>query len=57
MDVTRPYVTFEEVEIPVYNPVLILAGRHTFEPITLNLREDVNNSVQNLLVNNFPETV
>ena len=49
MDVTRPSVTFEEVEIPVYNSRAYLAGRHTFEPITLNLREDVNNSVQKLV--------
>ena len=49
MDVTRPSVTFEEVEIPVYNSRAYIAGRHTFEPITLNLREDVNNSVQKLV--------
>ena len=49
MDVTRPSVTFEEVEIPVYNSRAYLAGRHSFEPITLNLREDVNNSVQKLV--------
>lgn len=49
MDVTRPSVTFEEVEIPVYNSRAYIAGRHSFEPITLNLREDVNNSVQKLV--------
>jgi len=49
IDVTRPSVTFEEMEIPVYNSRAYLAGRHSFEPITLNLREDVNNSVQRLV--------
>ena len=49
MDVTRPSVTFEEIEIPVYNSRAYLAGRHSFEPITLNLREDVNNNVQKLV--------
>jgi len=49
IDVTRPSVTFEEMEIPVYNSRAYLAGRHSFEPITLNLREGVNNSVQRLV--------
>ena len=49
IDVTRPTVNFEELEIPVYNSRAYLAGRPTWEPITLNLREDVNNSVQKLV--------
>ena len=49
IDVTRPTVNFEELEIPIYNSRAYLAGRPTWEPITLNLREDVNNSVQKLV--------
>ena len=49
IDVTRPTVNFEELEIPVYNSRAYLAGRPTWEPITLNLREDVNNNVQKLV--------
>lgn len=49
IDVTRPTVNFEELEIPVYNSRAYLAGRPTWEAITLNLREDVNNSVQKLV--------
>tara|TARA_B100001057_G_scaffold64039_4_gene57603 strand:+ start:1507 stop:2136 length:630 start_codon:yes stop_codon:yes gene_type:complete len=49
IDVTRPTVNFEELEIPVYNSRAYLAGRPVWEPITLNLREDVNNSVQKLV--------
>tara|TARA_B110000503_G_scaffold65550_2_gene102987 strand:- start:150 stop:782 length:633 start_codon:yes stop_codon:yes gene_type:complete len=49
MDVTRPTVNFEEIEIPVYNSRAYLAGKHSWEPITLNLREDVNNNVQKLV--------
>ena len=30
-------------------PKSISAGKHTWEPTTLNLREDVNNNVQKLV--------
>jgi hypothetical protein len=49
VDVTRPTVSFEEIEIPVYNSRAYLAGKHAWEAITLNLREDVNNNVQKLV--------
>ena len=49
IDVTRPVVNFEEIEIPVYNSRASLAGKHAWDPITLNLREDVNNNVQKLV--------
>jgi hypothetical protein len=49
IDVTRPNVSFEQMTIDVYNSRVYLAGKHTWEPITLNLREDVNNNVQKLV--------
>ena len=49
MDVTRPNVTFEQMTVDIYNSKVFLAGKHTWEPITLNLREDVSNNVQKLV--------
>ena len=49
VDVGRPQVAFESIEIPVYNSKAYLAGKHTWQPISLNLREDVNNNVQKLV--------
>ena len=49
MDVTRPVVNFEEIEIPIYNSRAYLAGRHNWDPLTLNLREDVTGSIQKLV--------
>ena len=49
MDVTRPNLSFEKITLDVYNSKVYLAGKHTWEPITLNLREDVNNNVQKLV--------
>jgi len=49
MDVTRPNVSFEQMTVDIYNSKVFLAGKHTWEPITLNLREDVSNNVQKLV--------
>ena len=49
VDVTRPNVSFEQITVDVYNSRVYLAGKHTWEPITLNLREDVSNNVQKLV--------
>jgi hypothetical protein len=49
MDVTRPNVTFEEITVDIYNSKVYLAGKHSWEAITLNLREDVNGNVQKLV--------
>ena len=46
IDVTRPNITFEEITLDVYNSRSYLAGKHTWEPITLNVRDDVSNNVQ-----------
>ena len=49
VDITRPNVSFETITVDVYNSKVFLAGKHTWEPITLNLREDVSNNVQKLV--------
>ena len=48
VDVTRPSLTFDETILDVYNSRVYLAGKHTWEPITINIRDDVNNSVTKL---------
>ena len=49
MDISRPTVSFESMEIPIYNSKVYLAGKHTWNPLSLNLREDVSNNVQKLV--------
>jgi hypothetical protein len=49
VDVTRPNLTFESMEIPVYNSKVYLAGKHTWAPITVNLRDDATGEVQKLV--------
>jgi hypothetical protein len=49
IDVTRPSLTFENIEVPVYNSKVNLAGKHSWAPITLNVRDEVTNSVSRLV--------
>ena len=45
VSVTRPTLTHEEVTLDVYNSRIYLAGKHTWEPITLVIRDDISNNV------------
>ena len=49
MDITRPNLTFDKVTLDVYNSRVYVAGKHTWDPITITLRDDVNNSVSKLV--------
>ena len=49
IDTTRPNVTFDQMTVDIYNSKVFLAGKHTWEPITINFREDVSNNVQKLV--------
>jgi hypothetical protein len=48
-DVTRPTVSFEEMTLDVYNSKIKLAGKYSWENVTLNLRDDANGQVQKLV--------
>jgi len=48
-DVKRPTVTFEEMEIPIYNSKVKLAGKPNWDDVTINLRDDANGQVQKLV--------
>jgi hypothetical protein len=48
-DVTRPTVSFEEMTLDVYNSKVKLAGRYSWENITLTLRDDANGNVTKLV--------
>jgi hypothetical protein len=48
-DVTRPKVSFEEMTLDVYNSKVYLAGKYSFETVTLTLRDDASGFVQKLV--------
>jgi hypothetical protein len=47
-DITRPTITFDPIVIDVYNSRVNLAGKHTWTPIALNVRDDVTGVVSKL---------
>ena len=49
VDVTRPNITFDQITLDVYNSRVYMAGKHTWDPITLNVRDDVNYEVTKLV--------
>ena len=49
MNVTRPKVSHESIPVDSYNSRMYMMGKHTWEPVTITLRDDVNNSVTKLV--------
>jgi hypothetical protein len=49
IDVTRPSVSFGEINIPIYNSTMYLAGRHEWQPMTINVRDDASGTVSALV--------
>ena len=49
VDVTRPNITFDQITLDAYNSRVYMAGKHTRDPITINVRDDVNNEVTKLV--------
>jgi hypothetical protein len=45
VDVTRPNVSFADVTLHVYNSQIYLPGKHTWAPVTVNIRDDASGSV------------
>lgn len=44
-DVTRPNLSFDEITLNVYNSRIYLAGKHTWNEITVNIRDDASGTV------------
>ena len=49
MDFSRPSVTFEQIDLPIYNSTIKLAGKHSWDDVTVNLRDDAGANVQKLV--------
>lgn len=46
---TRPSVSFEEMPIDIYNSKIKLAGKHSWEDVTVEMRDDASGSVAKLV--------
>lgn len=57
VSVTRPSMTHDDVTIDVYNSRIYLAGKHTWEPITLTVRDDVTGEVARSIASQMQKQV
>jgi hypothetical protein len=62
-NVTRPKITYEEVTVDSYNSKVYLQGKHSWEQISVVMRDDITNSVAKLVgaqiqkqLNHFQQT-
>lgn len=49
MDFNRPQVTFENIDLPIYNSTIRLAGKHSWQDITCKVRDDAGGNVSRLV--------
>lgn len=49
MDFTRPNVTFENIDLPVYNSTIKLAGKYAWQDITCQVRDDAGGNISRLV--------
>lgn len=49
IDFTRPSVSFEDITIDLYNSKMRMAGKHTWDDVTVNLRDDAGGNVAKLV--------
>lgn len=49
VDFTRPSVTFENIDLPIYNSTIRLLGKHSWADLTCNLRDDAGGNVSKLV--------
>lgn len=49
IDFTRPEVSFDNIDIELYNSRMRLAGKHTWGDVTVNLRDDASGQVSKLV--------
>lgn len=46
---TRPVLNFDEVELNRYNSRAWIAGKHTFEPMTITLEDDISGTASQVI--------
>lgn len=49
IDFTRPTVSFDEMDIHIYNSKVRLAGKHSWGDVTVNMRDDAGGNVAKLV--------
>lgn len=57
ISVSRPNLTHEEIVVDSYNSKTYLAGKHTWDPVTITFRDDMNSHVVKAIGNQLQKQV
>ena len=49
MEFARPNVSFEAIDLPIYNSTVKIAGKHKWEDITFKIRDDAQSTASRLV--------
>jgi hypothetical protein len=49
MKFDRPHVQFEEIKLPIYNSTVKITGKHSWNDVTCDLRDDAQGNVSQLV--------
>ena len=49
IDCSRPNVQFTEITLPIYNSTMYLAGKHAWQTLSVNIRDDASGNVSRLV--------
>jgi hypothetical protein len=49
MEFSRPAVTFENIDLPIYNSTVKIAGKHSWADVTCKLRDDASGTASTLV--------
>jgi hypothetical protein len=49
MDFSRPTVSFADIDLPVYNSTVKIAGKYTWENVTCQIRDDAGGKIATLV--------
>jgi hypothetical protein len=49
MDFTRPQVQFENIDLPVYNSTVKIAGKYSWQDITCQVRDDAGGNISRVI--------
>jgi hypothetical protein len=49
IDCSRPQVQFQEITLPIYNSTMYLAGKYSWQTMSVNIRDDASGNVSRLV--------
>jgi len=57
VSVSRPNLTHDDITIDVYNSRIFLAGKHTWDPLTITVKDDVTGKVAQAIASQLQKQV